>query len=88
MEISFDPAKREITLRVRGLDFLDAPKVFASRSITVDDTRVDYGERRQITYGWLDEFAVAVVWVERDGACRVISMRRMHQWEIEHVGLD
>lgn len=88
MEIGFDPLKRAATLQERGLDFLDAPQVFAGRSITVDDIRVDYGERRQVTYGWLDEFAVAVVWIERDGTCRVISMRRMHQWEIEHVGLD
>ncbi|WP_375403677.1 BrnT family toxin [uncultured Sphingomonas sp.] len=88
MDISFDPVKRAETLRERGLDFLDAPKVFASRSITADDLRIDYGERRQVTYGWLDEFAVAVVWVERNGACRVISMRRMHGWEIAHVGLD
>jgi len=32
--------------------------------------------------------AVAFVWTERDRGIRVISMRRMHQWEIRHVGLD
>jgi hypothetical protein len=31
---------------------------------------------------------VAMVWVERDSGCRVISMRQLHKWEIEHVGLD
>ena len=36
----------------------------------------------------VEQVAVAVVWTERDGACRVISMRRMHQWEIRCVGLD
>ena len=34
------------------------------------------------------EVAVAVVWTERDNGRRVISMRRMHAWEIKHVGLD
>ena len=29
MEITFDPAKRDLTLKNRGLDFADAAKVFA-----------------------------------------------------------
>jgi uncharacterized DUF497 family protein len=88
VEISFDPEKRDKVLRERGLDFGDAAKVFEGRSLTVIDDRVDYGEVRQITYGWMDQLAVAVVWTERNGTCRVISMRRMHQWEISYVGLD
>lgn len=88
MEISFDPEKREKTLRERGLDFADAAYVFDSRAKTAVDDRLDYGEVRHITYGWIGEVAVAVVWTERDDGRRVISMRRMHQWEIRHVGLD
>jgi uncharacterized DUF497 family protein len=34
MEISFDPAKRDWTLRERGLDFLDAAEVFDGSSMT------------------------------------------------------
>lgn len=88
MEISFDPAKRARTLRERGLDFADAEAVFASRSITVVDDRVDYGEQRFLTYGWLNDKAVAMEWTERPDGRRIISMRRMHGWEIAHVGLD
>lgn len=88
MKISFDPAKRDKVLRERGLDFADAGKVFDGRSKSVIDDRADYGEVRQVTYGWMDEVAVAIVWTERDDTCRVISMRRMHQWEIRNVGLD
>ncbi|EZP55507.1 MULTISPECIES: BrnT family toxin [Sphingomonas] len=87
-EISFDPVKRAMTLADRGLDFAEAGQVFDSRSKTVIDDRFDYGEVRYVTYGWLEQDAVAVVWTERDGGCRVISMRHMHQWEIRHVGLD
>ena len=85
---SFDPKKRDKVLRERGLDFAAAARVFEGRSRTVIDDRVDYGEVRQITYGWMEQVAVAVVWTERDGACRVISTRRMHRWEIRYVGLD
>lgn len=88
MEISFDPVKREATLRERGLDFAEAGRVFDGRVVNAVDDRFDYGEVRHLTYGWLDDQAVAIVWTERDNGCRVISMRRMHQWEIEHVGLD
>lgn len=88
MQILFDPVKRDKTLRERGLDFLDTPAVFEERSLTFVDDRRDYGETRYVTYGWLTNEAVAVVWTERDEGVRVISMRRMHQWEIEHVGLD
>ncbi|WBH17458.1 BrnT family toxin [Sphingomonas radiodurans] len=88
MHIAFDPDKRDKTLRELGLDFADAAAVFEGRSVTAVDDRIDYGETRYITYGWLSDEAVAVVWTEREEGVRVISMRRMHQWEIEHVGLD
>jgi len=43
VRIIYDPAKRETTLRERGLDFGDATEVFAGREITRLDTREDYG---------------------------------------------
>jgi len=43
VDISFDPAKRAFTLKERGLDLADAGMVFAGRTITVQDTRRDYG---------------------------------------------
>lgn len=87
MKIGFDSVKRSLTLKDRGLDFLDAPRLFESRSLTVVDDRMDYGEERFISYGFLDGVAVALVWTDRDGAMRIISMRKMHLEEIHHVGL-
>lgn len=88
MEISFDPAKRARTLAERGLDFADARRVFAGRILTAVDDRKDYGEPRRLTYGWLGDVAVMLVWTERGDTRRIISMRRMHEEEISHVGLD
>ena len=88
MKIEFDPAKREWTLKDRGLDFLDAPMLFESLTLTVVDDRVDYGEERFVSYGIIDGVAVALVWTDRDGVMRIISMRKMHLEEIRHVGLD
>jgi uncharacterized DUF497 family protein len=88
MEIEFDPAKRLLTLKDRALDFLDAPRLFAGRSLTIVDDRTDYGEERFLSYGFVDNVAVALVWTDRNGVMRIISMRRMHEEEIHHVGLD
>jgi uncharacterized DUF497 family protein len=38
MRITFDPAKRDLTLRHRGLDFARAGEVFAGRTATIADT--------------------------------------------------
>ncbi|WP_342634892.1 BrnT family toxin [Pseudolabrys taiwanensis] len=50
-KITFDPAKREWTLRERGLDFLDASLVFNGLKLEHPDDRHDYGELRMITVG-------------------------------------
>jgi len=46
VKITFDPAKRQAALGERGLDFVDAAMVFAGPTITVQDTRREYGEAR------------------------------------------
>jgi uncharacterized protein len=53
MGITYDPAKREWTLRERGLDFEHAEEVFAGRTFDRQDARRDYGEVRTITIGFL-----------------------------------
>ena len=53
MRISFDPKKRDITLAERGLDFADALEVFAGLVFEQEDRRLDYGETRMVTLGWL-----------------------------------
>lgn len=84
MEITFDPAKRALTLRHRGLDFADAAEVFAGRHATILDARRDYGERRFITAGWLGRRMVVLVWTPREGTRRIISMRYAHAKEAKH----
>jgi uncharacterized DUF497 family protein len=43
VRVSFDPAKRLVTLQERGIDFAtDAAKVLAGRVATVTDDRFDY----------------------------------------------
>ena len=76
MRIEYDPAKRSITLRDRGLDMADAGGVFEGETITVEDDRRDYGETRYITVGFLADRMVFVAWTPREGARRIISMEQ------------
>jgi uncharacterized DUF497 family protein len=81
---AWDEAKRQATLRERGLDFADAELVFEGRALTLDDDRRDYGEVRKITAGWLRGRFVLVVWTPRDDGRRIISMRHGHADEEEY----
>lgn len=83
MKITFDPAKREATLRERGIDFLDVALVLQGVTYTKEDARFDYGERRFQTVGFLNGRMVMVVWTPRDGATHVISMRKCNEREQE-----
>jgi uncharacterized DUF497 family protein len=81
MKITFDPSKRTITLQQRGLDMARAAAVFEGSTLSVEDKRVDYGETRWITIGHLDRRMVVLVWTERPGERRVISMRKANERE-------
>jgi len=81
MRITFDTAKRDRTLAERGLDFVDAVKVFAGPTFDGPDDRRDYGEPRIITAGLLDGRMVIVVWTPRGDVRHVISMRKANDRE-------
>jgi uncharacterized DUF497 family protein len=66
VRITFDPTKRDLTPRHRGLDFAAAAEVFADRHITV---------------GILAGRVVVIVWTPREGGRRIISMRHAHAKE-------
>jgi len=81
MTISYDPAKRERTLRERRLDFEDAPLIFGGLVRTFEDDRHNYGERRNQTYGLLRGRLVMVVWTTRGSTRHIISMRKCNERE-------
>lgn len=85
-KITFDPAKREWTLRVRGLDFLDADKVFDGLKLEFADDRHDYGELRIQTVGYLNRRMIVVLWTQRGDARHVFSMRKANDREEEKYG--
>ena len=81
LQISFDPTKRKKTLEDRGLDFVDARIIFAGRTVEVEDTRRDYGERRFLCFGQLEGRMVVVGYTLRGVIRHVFSMRKANHRE-------
>lgn len=86
MRITFDPRKRDVTLKERDLDFADAAEVFADRAFTVPDLRFPYPEPRFSTYGKLRGRMVVVIWTPTADGRRIISMRKANGRERDAVG--
>ena len=76
MELEFDKAKRDETLRTRGLDFARCSEIFIAPHFTLEDDRYDYDEPRFITAGSLDNRMVVIVWTQRNEKRRIISLRK------------
>lgn len=86
MRVSYDPAKRRHTMDERGLDFEDAPLVFAGTTFEMEDRRVDYGETRIICFGHLAGRMVVIGYVQRGAIRHVFSMRKANEREQARVG--
>lgn len=81
MAVTFDPRKRAATLAERGLDFNDAPLVFAGTTFEVEDVRRNYGEPRIICVGVLHGRIVVVGYTPRGADRHVFSMRKANDRE-------
>lgn len=82
MKFEWDEAKRQQTLRERGIDFIDVPEIFSGPLLTAKDLRQDYGENRFIGYGFLQQRLMVVVYTERDqDTLRIISLRKANKRE-------
>jgi len=85
MSITYDPDKRARTLQERGLDFADAPIVFAGLTVEVEDRRKDYGEVRMICYGKLEGRLVVIGYTPRGADRHIFSMRKANRREQDRL---
>ncbi len=81
MEIEWDNAKRQQTLKERGLDFADVALIDWETALIFDDERQDYGEKRQTAMGYLNGRLVIVAFTVRGETLRVISLRKANRRE-------
>jgi uncharacterized protein len=78
---AWDEGKRLANLRKHGIDFRDAPKIFRGFTLTAEDDRDSYGERRFLTLGLLEDQVVSVAHTEQDEDIRIISIRKATKHE-------
>lgn len=82
MRISFDPAKNERNIRVRGLPFDAAADFDFERALYAIDERRDYGETRYVALGMLGDRLHVLCFVEAEDGIRIISFRKANAREV------
>jgi uncharacterized DUF497 family protein len=81
MRFTWSDAKRESNLKRHGIDFVDAPEIFAGATFTYEDDRFAYAEQRWVTLGLLKDTVVSVVHTESSIQIRIISIRKATRYE-------
>ena len=77
MNFEWDEGKRELNIRKHGLDFTDAPGMFAAPMLSALDTRYEYGEDRWLGIGLLQGRVAVIVYTQPDAeTVRIISLRK------------
>jgi uncharacterized DUF497 family protein len=80
--ITYDETKRESNLAKHGLDLLDARLVYdAPNKVTLESPRGDDPRLMDIALGEVMGVVLALVYVERGGTVRAISLRRASRAE-------
>jgi len=81
---SWDEPKRRKNIRARGLDFERAEAIWDNFTVTREDMREVYGEKRMVTFGLLNGEVVVLVHIERDQDMHVISLRKAEKYEARY----
>ncbi|MBI4194562.1 MAG: BrnT family toxin [Betaproteobacteria bacterium] len=77
---SGDEPQRRSNIAVHGLDFEGAEAIWDNFTITREDTREDYSEKRMVTFGLLGGEGVVLVHTDRDDDMHVISLRKAEKY--------
>ena len=82
--IEFDVEKDKANIAKHGISLARAPDLQILE--VMSDDRFDYGETRYRSFGMIDNQTYCMVFAERNGVMRIISLRRAHAKEMSrHV---
>jgi uncharacterized protein len=83
LKFEWDEVKRQSNLKNHGVDFEEAKPVFEDiNALEILDARFPYGEERWLTIGQSAGRLLAVVYAERNGVHRIISVRLADKQEV------
>lgn len=81
MPVEFDDAKDKANIAKHGLSLVRA--IDLQILAIIEDDRSDYGEVRYRAWGLIDGVAHCLVFTDRQGVVRAISLRRAHKKEMD-----
>ncbi len=81
---TWDEAKRRSNIRQHGLDFSGCEAIWDNFTITREDIRHAYGEKRLVTFGILRGDTVVMVYTERRAGPHIISLRKAEKHETRY----
>jgi uncharacterized DUF497 family protein len=84
VRIVFDPEKDATNLSKHGVSLAAAAELDWDAALAWIDDRADYGEQRIVALAPMGGRLFFVVFVDRDEARRVISLRRANRREVSH----
>ncbi|HJV00980.1 MAG TPA: BrnT family toxin [Burkholderiaceae bacterium] len=76
MEITFDPEKDKLNRRKHGVSLSRAVEFEWQHAVTWLDQRFEYGESRVCALGMIGGRLHFMVFVEKNGVLRIISLRK------------
>jgi len=82
--ITFDPTKDQTNRINHGISLAEADFLGWSAALIWEDDRKDYGEIRQVALLPMADRLYCCVYVEREEAKRIISLRKANQREFDH----
>ncbi len=87
MRYEWDPDKAAANLAKHGVSFDDVLRFDWSDIDEIDDVRYDYGEIRINAVGFIDGRLHVLLYTPRDGAVRLISLRKANPREVRRYEL-
>ena len=79
-----DEAKRRKNIKDHGLDFVGCEAIWDNFTITREDVRQAYGEKRLVTFGLLGGTVAVLVHTERRTGSHIISLRKAVKHETRY----
>ncbi|CAK0767321.1 conserved hypothetical protein [uncultured Gammaproteobacteria bacterium] len=79
--IIWDETKRAVNLAKHGVDFADVAAFEWGTAMTELDDRADYQEARFVSLGFIGQRLHVMIWTNRDGGQRIISLRKANPRE-------
>jgi hypothetical protein len=89
MEFEWDENKTQSNIAKHGIAFETAVRIFQGPTLDQIDARNDYGEKRAISLGTIENVLIlVVVHTDRGGITRIISARPVNSTERHRYGTE